>query len=159
MSASSDRPVPTLFEWAGGAERLQALVRTFYERVRDDDVIGPVFAHMDAHHAEHVAAFVGEVFGGPTTYSDDRGGHAAMIRRHMTRHLTEAQRRRWVTLLLEAADTVGVPDDPEFRSAFVGYLEWGSRLAVINSQGDASEPAQSPMPAWHWGPAGGPWQG
>jgi hemoglobin len=88
---------------------------------------------MDPRHAEHVAAFVGEVFGGPKAYTEAGGGHAAMIRKHMGRHLTEAQRRAWVSLMLETADAVGLPDDPEFRAAFVGYLEWGTRLAVINS--------------------------
>jgi hemoglobin len=48
--------------------------------------------------------------------------------------------RRWVALLLEAADEVGLQDDAEFRASFVGYLEWGSRLAVINSQDGAEAP-------------------
>ena len=34
-----------------------------------------------------------------------------------------------------------MPDDPEFRSAIVGYLEWGSRLAVINSASDENSVA------------------
>ena len=36
-----------------------------------------------------------------------------------------------------AADDAGLPDDPEFRAALVGYLEWGTRLAMHNSQPDA----------------------
>lgn len=45
-----------------------------------------------------------------------------------------------------AADDAGLPDDPEFRSALVGYLEWGTRLAVHNSQAGADVPAHAPVP-------------
>jgi hemoglobin len=132
----------------------------FYERVGHDPLLAPVFAHMDAQHAAYVADFVAEVFGGPTTYSETRGGHAQMIARHMGRQLTEEQRRRWVNLLLDCADEVGLPDDPEFRSAFVAYLEWGSRLAVLNSQpGAAPADPASPMPTWGWGEVKGPYTG
>ena len=61
-----------------------------------------------------------------------------------------------MSLLLECADQVGVPDDPEFRSAFVGYLEWGTRLAVINSQPGADVSGEGPMPTWGWGETKGP---
>lgn len=51
-------------------------------------------------------------------------------------------------------------DDPEFRSAIAGYLEWGSRLAVIDSASDenAVEPG-APMPKWGWGEVKGPYLG
>jgi len=149
---------PTLFEWMGGEERLNTLFATFYGRVPADPVLGPVFAKMSPDHVRHVAAFVGEVFGGPKTYSSSMGGHSQMIHRHASRHLTQAQRRRWIELLLECADALGVPDDPEFRSALVSYLEWGTRLAVINSaEGADLSGADQPMPSWGWGEAKGPY--
>ena len=80
-----------------------------------------------------------------------------MIRKHVGRSLTEQQRKRWMTLLLECADDLGVPADPEFRSAFVSYIEWGTRLAVINSQPGADVTAEAPMPNWGWGEARGPY--
>jgi hypothetical protein len=49
-----------------------------------------------------------------------------MIGEHIGKTLTEAKRQRWVSLLLQTADEVGLKSDPEFRSAFVGYIEWGS---------------------------------
>jgi hemoglobin len=105
-----------------------------------------------------VAAFIGEVFGGPPAFTALGGGHAEMIRHHLGRHLTETQRKRWIILMLETADAVGLPDDPEFRAALVGYLEWGTRLAVINSaDGAQAPPDDSPMPLWNWGPPGGPY--
>lgn len=82
-----------------------------------------------------------------------------MIARHLNRHLSDPLRQRWVALLLETADDVGLPDDPEFRSAFVAYLEWGSRLAVINSQAGAEVVPDAPMPRWGWGEVGGPYKG
>ena len=73
--------------------------------------------------------------------------------------LLALQRKRWLQLLLETADELHLPSDPEFRSALVAYLEWGSRLAVINSALPADTPVQnSPMPAWNWGVPGGPYQ-
>jgi len=149
--------VPTLYDWVGGSAALEALFQRFYEHVRADALLAPIFAAMDPQHHVHVAAFVAEVFGGPPAYSSEYGGHAAMIRKHLARHLSEAARKRWMALLLETADELGVPTDPEFRSALVGYLEWGSRLAVINSQPGVAEPSQSPMPVWNWGAPGGPY--
>jgi hemoglobin len=153
---------PSLYEWIGGAERLEALFTRFYDQdhVFADPLLKDVFAHMGAEHPKHVALFVGEIFGGPKAYTEHHGGHAGMIRHHMGRHLSEAQRQRWLQLLLQAADEIGVPDDPEFRSAFVAYLEWGTRLAVINSQQDpATTPdTTAPMPKWDWGVPGGPYQ-
>ena len=136
---------------------LERLTTRFYEQVAADPLLQPVFAKMSGHHPQFVAEFVAEVLGGPTTYSETRGGHPHMAQRHFDRHLTQEQRRRWMQLLLATADEVGVPDDPEFRSAFVAYLEWGSRLAVINSQPGATADPSAPMPKWGWGVPGGPW--
>jgi hemoglobin len=149
--------VPTLFEWLGGAPALTALIDRFYERVPADEQLAPLFAHASPEHAEHVARFVAEVLGGPKSYSAELGGHPAMLRKHVGRALTETQRQRWMQLLLQCADEVGVPSDPEFRSAFVSYLEWGTRLAVINSQPGADVSATAPMPSWGWGEAKGPY--
>jgi hemoglobin len=53
-----------------------------------------------------------------------------------------------------------LPDDPEFRAAVIGYLEWGTRLAVLNSADGVGAPdPAAPMPTWDWGPPGGPWRG
>jgi hemoglobin len=155
----ASKSTPTLAEWAGGPEAIQRLFTRFYEHVGEDALLAPVFAAMSSSHAEHVAAFVGEVFGGPKGYSNIGGSHAGMIRHHMGRKLTPEQRRAWVALLDRTADEVGLPDDPEFRASFLGYLEWGSRLAVMNSQdGVAAPEAGVPMPEWGWSSPGGPYR-
>ena len=115
---------------------------------------------MSPEHFRTVAHFVAEVLGGPPLYSgDQRHGHSTMIGKHLARHLTNTQRKRWIELLLDTADELKLPDDPEFRSALVGYLEWGSRLAVINSQGSAKVEEGAPMPKWGWGEVKGPYKG
>jgi hemoglobin len=144
---------PTLYDWAGGLEALNRLTERFYQLVLADDVIGPMFAHMDAGHPKHVAMWLAEVFGGPARYTSERGGYPSMLGHHLGRAITEKQRRRWVSLLADAADETGLPDDPEFRAAFMGYLEWGTRLAVSNSQPGAEPPRQAPVPRWGWGVA------
>lgn len=155
---TSENPAPpSLYEWAGGMDALLKLTEVFYAKVGLDPLLEPVFARMDPEHPRHVAKFLGEVFGGPEAYSDGHGGHAGMIRHHLGRHLQEQQRRRWVELLIDAADEAGLPDDPEFRSAFVGYIEWGTRLAVINSQPGAEITEEAPMPRWGWGETKGPY--
>jgi hemoglobin len=141
----------------GGAPALERLFEVFYARVPGDPLLAPVFAGVPPAHARHVAAFVGEVLGGPPAYSEGLGGHPNMLRRHLGRSLSEAQRARWMQLLLECADAIGAPADPEFRSALVAYLEWGSRLAVLNSQPGAAVDEQAPMPRWGWGEVKGPY--
>ena len=149
---------PTLYEWLGGRPVLDRLLATFYAAAVQDAVLAPVFARMSPEHVEHVGAFIAEVFGGPAEYSQRHGGHAAMVRKHAGRALTDTQRKRWMALLLETADQLGVPADPEFRSALVSYLEWGSRLAVINSQPGAELGGEAEMPRWGWGEVKGPYQ-
>jgi hemoglobin len=150
--------VPTLYDWVGGNSALLKLTTRFYEHVKGDGLLSPVFSHMGVDHPAHVAVFLGEVLGGPAEYSQQHGGHPHMIRQHLNRHLSQEQRKRWVSLLLETADELKMPDDPEFRSALVGYLEWGSRLAVINSQAGAAVDEHAPMPRWGWGEVKGPYR-
>lgn len=153
----SEKHVPTLFEWMGGQPAIDAWFEEFYRRVHQDAILAPVFARSGPDHAKHVAAFVAEVLGGPKDYSERHGGHPHMIRQHLGRTLTEEQRARWMQLLLKCADDCGLPHDPEFRSALIAYVEWGTRIAVINSQPGAKADEHAPMPRWGWGETKGPY--
>jgi hemoglobin len=144
---------PTLYEWAGAAEALERLTQTFYDKVRKDELLEPLFGHMAEDHPKHVSIWLGEVFGGPQLYSEEHGGYPHMVGKHLGLAIREEQRRRWVELLLDAADDAGLPADPEFRSAFVAYIEWGTRLALHNSQPGADPPREAPVPRWGWGEA------
>ncbi len=148
---------PTMFEWAGGLPALTRMTRLFYEKhVPQDEYLAPLFADMAADHPERVAKWLGEVFGGPPMYSGKYGGYPRMLSQHVGKGIKEEWRGRWVLLLLQAAAEAGLPNDPEFRSAFQSYIEWGSRLAVENSQGDSDPPQHMPMPRWDWNTAAGP---
>jgi hemoglobin len=150
---------PTLYEWAGGQEVFEKLTDLFYKKVLQDPLLNPVFKNMSPEHSKHVAHFIGEVFGGSPVYTkEDGGSHADMVQHHLGKMLDEPKRKRWMELLLQTADEMGLASDPEFRSAFVGYLEWGSRIAVMNSSlpENPITPDQ-PMPKWGWGETGGPY--
>ncbi len=148
---------PSLYDWAGGADAFERLFTCFYETVANDDLLSPLFAHMDSEHPRYVAIWLGEVFGGPALYSEHRGGYENMLSHHLDKAISEQQRRRWVNLLIDAADEVGLPGDPEFRAAFISYVEWGTRIAVQNSQPGATPMPHAPVPRWGWGVAP-PWQ-
>ena len=149
---------PTLFQWAGGRPALLRMTQIFYgKHVPEDPLLAPLFAEMSPDHPGRVAAWLGEVFGGPKTYSANYGGYPRMISQHVGKQLTEQQRARWVELLVASATEAGLPQDAEFRAAFVAYLEWGSHLAVENSQTDARPPAGMPMPHWDWVCQAYPW--
>ncbi len=145
--------IPTLYEWMGANVAVfEALVEDFYDRAVTDPLLKPLFEDMPAEHRKHVAQWFAEVFGGPKTYSTELGGHAHMVKKHLKLGITEPQRARWTQLMNAAADQVGLPDDPEFRSAFVAYIEWGTRMALMYSQPGQNPPSDtSPMPTWGWG--------
>jgi hemoglobin len=150
--------VPTLYEWAGGAEAFERLTEVFYGKVKRDDLLEPLFRNMSPDHPKHVAAWLAEVFRGPPRYTEEHGGYPHMVHKHHNLAISEEQRRRWVNLMCDAADEASLPDDPEFRSAFVAYIEWGTRLARHNSQPGARPPEHAPVPHWGWGEAP-PYQG
>ena len=152
-----DDEAPTIFEWAGGLPALTRMTRIFYEKyVPQDPLLAPLFASMSADHPERVAKWLGEVFCGPKHYSEQYGGYPRMVSQHVGKGLTEEKRARWVQLLLRSAQEAGLPADPEFRSAFSSYIEWGSRLALENSQPGAKPPEHMPMPHWDWTTSAGP---
>jgi hemoglobin len=154
----NDESVPTVYEWAGGAAAFRRLTEVFYDAVEHDEILAPVFSSMSPQHREHVALWLGEVFGGPPRYTDELGGYPEMLRHHLGLGLTEEQRARWAALIAASADPAGLPDDPEFRSAFVAYVEWGTRIALANSQPGVDAVPDAPVPRWGWGEAP-PFQG
>jgi len=145
--------VPTLYEWAGGGAPIAAMINAFYDRVEADDLLGPLFpGGVTAAHREHVATWWSEVLGGPAAYTAI-GGYPRMLQHHIDLNISVEQRRRFVSLMSIAADDAALPDDPEFRAAIIGYLEWGTRLAMSNSQPGAGVVTEAPVPHWGWGVA------
>ncbi len=146
--------VPSLIEWAGGPPAITRLINAFYDRVEHDDLLSPFFpGGVSQEHREHVSMWWIEVFGGPPEYTERLGGYEAMLAHHRGLGITGEQRLRFATTMSQAADDAELPADPEFRAALIGYLEWGTRLAVANSQPDAEPFPHAPVPRWGWGVA------
>jgi hemoglobin len=144
----------TLHEWAGGDEAFRRLIDAFYDRVERDELLSPFFpGGVSEAHRAHVTAWWCEVFGGEPRYTEELGGYESMLAHHRELGITPEQRFRFASLLSLAADDAALPDDPEFRSAFVAYVEWGTRIAMHNSQPGAEVFEHAPVPRWGWGEA------
>ncbi|HEV7400718.1 MAG TPA: group II truncated hemoglobin [Solirubrobacterales bacterium] len=151
---ADEEQTPTLFEWAGGQEAIEALISAFYDRVEQDGLLSPFFpGGVGEEHRRHVVAWWSEVFGGPERYTEELGGYEQMLAKHRGLEISAEQRFRFASLMSLAADDAGLPTDPEFRSALIAYLEWGTRLAMHNSQSGAEVVEQAPVPRWGWGEA------
>ncbi|MFE3254299.1 ferritin-like domain-containing protein [Nocardia sp. NPDC059229] len=125
---------PTLFEWAGGYPALRRMTALLYEQlIPDDAVLAAAFSDPDTDHARREADWLAIAFGAPRESDEPRSRP----------HLSEEQQERWVQLILRAARESGLPDDPEFRSAFAAFVAW-----AVTAEGRA--------PDWDWGPAGPP---
>ena len=150
----AEAPVPTLYEWGGGDAAFSRMINAFYDRVEHDDLLAPFFpGGVGGRIGDHVAVWWSEVFGGPARYTTKLGGYEAMLAHHKDLAIKPEQRHRFVSLMSLAADDAGLPDDPEFRSALIAYLEWGTRLAVLNSQPGSEVVEHAPVPRWGWGEA------
>ena len=152
--------IPSIYEWGGGTEAFSRWLNRFYDLLEEEGGLAPLFGGtVTEEHRAHALAWWVEVMGGPADYTAELGGYPAMLRRHRGLAITPEQRRLFVELLSRAADEVELPADPEFRAAIVGYSEWGSRLAMHNSDPDATDiVAEAPVPRWGWGVAP-PYQG
>jgi hemoglobin len=145
---------PTLYEWAGGRDAFDRMIDAFYDRVEQDDLLSPFFpGGVHEEHRRNVAAWWSEVFGGPAEYTERLGGYERMLNKHLRLGISDEARFRFASLMSLAADDAGMPADPEFCSALVAYLEWGTRLALANSQEGATVAEHAPVPRWGWGEA------
>jgi hemoglobin len=145
---------PTIYEWGGGREAFERWLNAFYDRVEGDELLAPLFGgRVSEEHRRNVTTWWCEVMGGPATYTSDHGGYEHMLAKHRDLAITDEQRLRFVTLLSAAADDAGLPADPEFRAAIMGYAEWGTRLALHNSRPGAAVAPHAPVPRWGWGVA------
>ncbi len=149
-----DQETPSLYEWAGGEQSFRRLIDAFYDRVERDDLLSPMFpGGVHEEHRRNVTLWWCEVFGGPPGYTDRLGGYERMLRHHIGLDISREQRHRFAATMSLAADDAGLPSDPEFRSAFMAYVEWGTRLALQNSGPGAEVVEHAPVPHWGWGVA------
>jgi hemoglobin len=141
----------TLYEHAGGEEALHQLEDIFYSSVLADPILQPLFGQGKPEHVDHLTAFTAESFGGPDRFSRELG-FEHLISVHRDLHITEEQRQRFVELYSAALDASNMPDDPAFRAAVLEHVEFGSQVAMQNSNA-ASDDELHPLrevPRWTW---------
>lgn len=141
----------SLYEHAGGEESIHRLEEVFYRKVLADPVLKPLFGEGRPTHVDRLTAFTAESFGGPDRFSREVGfGHLIDVHRRLG--ITEGQRRRFVELYMEALDEAGMPDDEAFREAVRSHVEFGSRVAMQNSNAEGDEELHPlwEVPRWSW---------
>jgi hemoglobin len=93
-----------------GEKGLVAVVAAFYRRVAADPVLRPVYPEADLSEAERrLRLFLIQYFGGPATYSEERG-HPRLRMRHAPFAIGKAERDAWIKAMLGALDEVSVPE-------------------------------------------------
>lgn len=143
----------SLYEDVGGIDGLRRLSGAFYENVLEDPLLAPVFASFTPAHAEHVAVWLAEVFGGPEEYTARLGGHHALLFSHLGLGITEEHRRRWLELMAGAIDKT-LPGRPELHACLMSYFEWGTAIAQEVSQDPVGTDLGQPGPTPRWGHEG-----
>src|SRR3954466_7847744 len=143
--------MPSLYEQAGGEAALPRRGGAFSDSVLRDPLLQPLFGAGQPQHVDHLAMFTAESVGGPDRFSRELG-FAHLIAVHRGLHITEQQRERFVELYLAALDTAGMPDDEPFRSAVREHVEFGTRVAMQNSNAetDAQLHPLREVPHWNW---------
>lgn len=110
----------TPYDAMGGHEAFVRLVHRFYEGVADDPVLRPLYPDEDLGPAEQrLLMFLEQYWGGPRTYSDQRG-HPRLRLRHAPYAVTPLARERWLAHMQVAVDELGLA--PELHQQLWGYL-------------------------------------
>lgn len=111
-----------------GEEGFTHLVAAFYRRVPTDDLLGKMYPPDEFAEAEwRLRQFLIQRFGGPTTYSDQRG-HPRLRMRHGPFPVDFHARNRWMKLMTEAMTEVNLPTDvvailkPYFETTATGMM-------------------------------------
>lgn len=124
VPASSPGSAPTSFyDAVGGAATFHALVKRFYQLVADDDVLCPLYPEEDLTGAEtRLRMFLEQYWGGPRTYSDQRG-HPRLRMRHVPYHIGPIERDAWLRCMRIAVDSIDSSTlDDDHRDELWSYL-------------------------------------
>jgi len=119
--SGGDAAEPTFYELVGGHETFRRLVSEFYRGVATDPVLRPLYPEQDLTGAtRRLTLFLEQYWGGPRTYSDERG-HPRLRMRHAPFGIGEAERLAWLSQMRRALDTLGLP--AEQHDTLWRYLE------------------------------------
>ncbi len=117
-----------LFDQIGGSETFDRLVTAFYEGVQNDPVLWPMYPAHDLDGAiRRLSMFLQQYWGGPKTYSEERG-HPRLRMRHVAFKVNPDARERWLRHMRDALDTLELP--PLQDATLWGYLERAAHSLV-----------------------------
>ncbi|WP_425596201.1 globin [Promicromonospora iranensis] len=120
----------SFFDAVGGHDTFVRLVDAFYDGVADDPVLRPMYPEEDLGPAkERLTMFLEQYWGGPTTYSAQRG-HPRLRMRHMPFKVNPDARDRWLAHMRTAVDSLGLA--PIHESQLWDYLERAA-FSMINT--------------------------
>jgi hemoglobin len=142
----------SIYDYAGGEEGIRKIVEIFYASIFEDPVLLPVFKHPVATHVDHLTAFLSEEFGGPARYTGELGGFDRIVTVHRHLQITEEQRQRFVDLFVAAVEKAGFFGDRRFVATMRSAVEFGSKVALVNSnaKSDAELYPLKSIPHWQW---------
>ena len=112
---------PTFYEQVGGHETFVRLVDVFYDGVAADPVLRRMYPEEELTGAkERLRMFLEQYWGGPTTYSEQRG-HPRLRMRHAPFRVNPDARDRWLTHMRVAVESLHMA--PMLESVLWDYLE------------------------------------
>lgn len=118
------------YEAVGGEETFRTVVGRFYELVRSDEVLRPLYPEEDLGVAEErLRLFLMQYWGGPRTYSAQRG-HPRLRMRHAPFRIGLAERDAWLHCMRIAVDEVEMEE--AYRTVLWNYLEMAAH-SMVNS--------------------------
>lgn len=127
-SANGNAVTDTVWAQVGGTEMFERIVRVFYDGVREDPVLAPMYPDADWEGAIwRLRTFLEQYWGGPTTYSEERG-HPRLRMRHAAFHVNPEARDRWLLHMNHALDEVALP--PMHDAAFRDYVDRAAQAMV-----------------------------
>src|ERR1700746_2195583 len=118
----------------GGADTFHASVSRLYELVAEDEILRRVYPQDDLAGAEErLRMFLEQYWGGPRTYSDQRG-HPRLRMRHVPFRITPIERDAWLRCMHTAVASIdSKPLDDERRRELLDYLEMAAHSLVNSS--------------------------
>lgn len=121
---------PSPFDAFGGTETFRRLVARFYEGVARDEVLRPMYPEADlGPAAERLRLFLEQYWGGPSTYSEQRG-HPRLRLRHAPFPIDAEARDRWLRHMRDALESLDLA--PRQHAALWDYLERAAH-AMVNT--------------------------
>jgi hemoglobin len=120
------------------------------ERCIADPVLNHPFSHgTDPEHNERLGAYLAEVFGGPSTYSE-LGGHSVMLAMHAGTGADDDLGARFLACFDQAVDDAGFPVDVDLRRVLHDYMTFAtSEVHDLSPVGMKAQPGLA-MPRWSW---------